>query len=163
MIDASHSTRVSVFADYFQFHLEDGQVIAGIPTDWTDVDIADRMKQAPSVVVICPVRNMSVPVELQVLGSEPPLTPSDWDHIAETSLEISTGILRLTECSSNTEVVQVAVDPGHYRVRACFGKLDELSENGLEGNDHYLVQLWKGSRSPVKVLKRWAPAAQEGL
>jgi hypothetical protein len=155
MSDVLQTVRVSVFADYFQFYLEDGKRTVDFPTDWTSSDVDDRMKQASTVVVVSPVRNMNVPVEVQVHNSEPTYDLDAWDHIAETSLDVSTGSLRITEVASNHETAKIEVSPGIYRVRACFGKLDSLSDNGLEGDDYYVVQLWKGTHSPVHVLKRW--------
>ena len=47
-----------------------------------------------------------------------------------------------------------------YRARIYYGKLDALSEDGLEGEDHYRVVLWPGDPTPPVVLK--AAAVRRG-
>ena len=98
-----------------------------------------------------------MPVELEVLASEPELQSDRWDHIAECSLELPSGQLELHECTGGSRGV-LSVVPGSYRVRAYFGRLDSLSEDGLSGEDHYRVALWPGPSSPLRVLKRWGSA-----
>ena len=44
--------------------------------------------------------------------------------------------------------------PGRYRVRASFGGLATLSADGLDGDDHYHLQLWPATTGTVDVLKQ---------
>ena len=150
----SHTLSAKVFADYFQFYLWDKGVSPDAPTEWTDEDVANRLKSAPNVVVVCPVRNMTVPVEVEVLASEPMLQAGLWDHIAECTLELPTGQLELHECTGGSAGV-LPVVPGSYRVRAYFGRLGSLSADHLSGEDHYRVVLWPAPSNPLRVLKRW--------
>jgi hypothetical protein len=54
---------LEVFADYHQFYVWDAGVGPSAPEDYTDDDVRRRVKVAPNVVVVQPVRNMTVPVE----------------------------------------------------------------------------------------------------
>lgn len=144
----------SVFADYHQFYLWDANASPEAPIDYTDADIARRIRTAPHVVVIQPDRNMTVPVTLEVLGAPPPLALSSWDHVAEASLDLPSGVLELHECTGGS-LDRIALAPGTYRVRAHFGKLAELSEDGLEGNDHYAIAVWPAPSAPIAVLKEF--------
>jgi hypothetical protein len=153
----SQTLRAELFADYFQFYVWDKGALPDAPTDWTEEDVVNRLKAAPNVVVVCPVRNMTVPVELEVLASEPELRSDPWDHIAECSLELPSGQLELHECTGGSAGV-LSVVPGSYRVRAYFGGLDSLSEDGLSGDDHYRVTLWPAPRAPLRVVKQWCSA-----
>jgi hypothetical protein len=114
----------------------------------------NRLKAAPNVVVVSPVRNMTVPVEVEVHASEPELRLDLWDHIAECSLELPSGQLELHECTGGSCGV-LSVPPGSYRVRAYFSGLDSLSDDGLSGEDRYLVALWPGASGPLCVHKQW--------
>jgi hypothetical protein len=144
----------SVFADYHQFYLWDAKVSPEAPTDYTDVDIERRIKAAPNVVVIQPERNMTVPVTLEVLN-EPPLTDlAAWDHVAEASLNLPSGELEIHECTGSS-LDRIVLVPGTYRVRAHYGRLGELSDDGLEGNDHYAISLWPAPVAPISVLKQF--------
>jgi len=144
----------SVFADYHQFYLWDANSSPEAPTDYSDLDIERRIKTGPHVVVIQPERNMTVPVTLEVCSSPPNLDVAGWDHVAEASLELPSGLLEIHECTGGS-LDRISLAPGTYRVRACFGKLGELSEDGLEGNDYYEIAVWPAPSAPVAVLKQF--------
>jgi hypothetical protein len=150
----SQTLNARIFADYFQFYLWDKAASPEAPTDWTDEDVANRLKAAQNVVVVCPLRNMNVPVAVEVHSSEPELRLSRWDHIAECSLALPSGQLELHECTGGSAGT-LNVPPGNYRVRASFGGLGSLSDDGLSGEDHYLVALWPSASRPLCVHKRW--------
>jgi hypothetical protein len=144
----------TIFADYHQFYLWDKKVEPDAPTNYTDEDVQKRIKAAPNVVVIQPERNMDVPVEVEVFESAPPLELVAWDHVAEASLELPSGVLEIHECTGGS-IDEIQLAPGTYRVRACYGKLSELSKYGLEGNDHYRLELWPAPFASVEVLKQF--------
>jgi hypothetical protein len=146
---------LSVFADYFQFYLWDEGVSPEAPTDWTDIDVNRRLKAAPNVVVVSPVRNMRVPVEVEIHAAEPAYDALGWDHIAECSLELPSGRLQVHECTGGP-VASFRVQPGTYRVRAFYGALSKLSDDGLDGEDHYRIVLWPAPMVDLKVLKAWS-------
>jgi hypothetical protein len=125
------------------------------PTEWTDQDVANRMHTAPHVAVICPVRNMTVPVVLELHHSEPGVVVDDWDHVAECSLAVDSGQLELHESGAGP-VARMNISPGTYRVRALYGNLESLSPSGLEGDDHYIVVMWPAKWAPLVVLKQWS-------
>lgn len=146
--------RYDIFADYFQFFLWDEGKRPDAPTDFTDEDIKRRVKAAPFLVVIQPARNMTVPVEVEVTDGPPALLVDDWDHIAEASLDLPSGRLEIHE-STGGSIDVLPVLPGTYRARACFGGLDTLSDDGLDGDDRYRIVLWPAPFAPVEVLKQY--------
>lgn len=146
--------QVEVFADYHQFYVQDGGVNPDAPTDWTDEDVESRAKVSQNVVVICPVRNMTVPVSVEVYDSQPSYELSHVDHAIRCSLALPTGGLQIHECTGG-ERLRVSITPGTYGVIALFTGLSLLSEDGLEGEDAYRVLLWPASAMPLEVLKRW--------
>jgi hypothetical protein len=146
--------RYEVFADYFQFYLQDEGERPEAPIEYTDEDIDRRIKAAPFLVVIQPARNMTVPVEVEVTEEAPALLPEDWDHIAEASIELPSGRLEIQECTGGSIDVLPLV-PGTYRARAYFGGLDTLSQDGLDGDDRYRIVLWPAPFAPVALLKRY--------
>lgn len=150
-----------LFADYFQFYLWDEEVGPDAPIDYTDEDIVRRLKAVPHVVVVQPVRNMSVPVSVEIHPSEPAFEESDWDHIAECSLSLPSGGLQVHECIGGS-IARFDVTPGTYRVRAFYGALDSLNYNGLKGDDHYTIVLWPAAEAELRVLKQWNGPAGRG-
>jgi hypothetical protein len=150
--------RYVIFADYFQFYLWDREMAPEAPTDYSDEDTKRRIKTGANVVVVQSARNMKVPVELEVLDAAPSDDLADWDHVAEASLELPSGKLQLHECTGGP-IDDIDVAPGTYRVRAYYGRLDDLSANGLDGNDHYRIALWRAPLASIRVLKQHETAA----
>ncbi|MDW4736332.1 hypothetical protein NQ293_26040, partial [Escherichia coli] len=52
------------------------------------------------------------------------------------------------------DAARIDVAPGTYRVRVSYGGLDTLSEDGLEGDDRYRLQLWPAPPIAVRVVKQ---------
>ena len=148
--------RYEIFADYHQFYLWDHDESPSPAVDYSDEDVERRIKAAPHLVVIQPERNMSVPVEVEIAGEAPEPCLDDWDHVAEASLDLPSGRLEIHECTGGSVDI-LAVARGPYRVRACHGGLGTLSDNGLDGADHYRVILWPAPMAPVAVLKQYPP------
>ena len=146
---------LEVFADYHQFYLWDGGVSPQAPETWSDNDVANRAKVAEHVFVVCPLRNMVVPVRVSLQNAEPAVDLRRYDHVVQASLALPTGQLQVHECTGG-EALAWKVEPGTYRVLALFSGLGTLSADGLEGQDKYHLVLWPGSVVPLKVLKQWS-------
>jgi len=123
------------------------------PENYTDVDIERMVKVAPHVVVVQPVRNVTVPVRVEVHDADPGWDPDAWDHVVECSLDLPTGYLQVHECTGPA-LLDVDVPVGTYRVRALFDGLGSLTDDGLDGNDRYVVVLWPGVAQTLQVLKQ---------
>jgi len=148
---------IEVFADYHQFYVQDGGVNPPAPEDWTDKDVANRVKVALNVAVICPVRDMSVPVEIELHDCEPNDPREEWDHVVYCSLALPTGHLQVHECTGDA-VLDWRIRPGEYRLLVLFGGLAEISDDGLTGQDHYKVLVWPGALAPLSVNRSWSAA-----
>ncbi len=146
--------RYEIFADYHQFYLMDAEENPFAPEEWTDEDVQRRIKAEKFIVVIQPERNMSVPVDLEILDSEPDEDFKNWNHIAEASLDLPSGKLQIEECLGETKDILI-LQSGSYKIRAFYGNLDKLNFDGLEGDDHYKIVMWQASFEDVKVLKQY--------
>ncbi|MFN5713043.1 MAG: hypothetical protein ACK463_00385, partial [Bradyrhizobium sp.] len=95
-----------------------------------------------------------------ILEREPDDDSAGWDHIVEASLDVASGRIAIAGCTDYfPDAARIDVAPGTYRLRVSYGALDTLSEDGLEGDDHYRLQLWPAPSIAVRVLKqRPAPA-----
>ena len=144
-----------IFADYHQFYLMDADKNPYAPEDWTNEDVWRRVKAEKYIIVIRPERNMTVPVDLEIADSEPQEDFENWHHVAEASLDLSSGKLGIEKCTGNEPVDEIILPPNTYRVRAYYGDLDKLSFDGLEGDDHYKIVLWQAPFEDVKVLKQF--------
>lgn len=146
----------SIFADYFQFYLEDENVQTDTSVIWTEQAFQDFMAVAPGFVAINTVRNMDVPVEIEVVDSELSENLEQWNHVTECSLDIPSGRLRIMGCTyGDSEFEHIHLTPGNYRVRIYYGGLDTVSGYSLDGNDHYRLVMWEGEYLPPRVIKRY--------
>jgi hypothetical protein len=87
-----------LFADYFQFYLQDETAVGDLSDAWTAEAQASRIAVAPGTVGIGAARTMVVPVILEVLSSQPNYSP-DEDHIAEAGLTMRSGALVVAGCT----------------------------------------------------------------
>lgn len=147
----------NLFADYFQFYLQDEAANGDLSDAWTEEAVARLLAVAPGAVGIGTVRNMEVPVSLEIFASEPPVDVAAYDHIVEGPLSVGSKKLVIAGCTDYyPEAARVDVTPGSYRVRVCYSGLNSLSQDGLEGDDHYHLQLWPAPMTDVAVVKQRA-------
>src|SRR5258707_13388220 len=84
---------LEIFADYFQFYLQDDEQLGDLSDAWTEDAIKRMFAIGPGVVGIGTVRNMDVPVTIDVLEAEPIDDIGEWEHVVEGGLEVGTGRL----------------------------------------------------------------------
>ena len=146
----------NLFADYFQFYLQDESAAGDLSDYWTEEAVDRLLAVAPGTIGVGTVRNMTVPVMVQVGRSMDVDLLDAWDHITESSIEIPAGRLVVAGCTDYfPTAARIEVEPGCYRARIFYGDLDTLSDESLEGNDHYKVVLWPGSPCQTQVIKKW--------
>jgi hypothetical protein len=63
----------SIFADYFQFYIQDEAADGDLSDAWTDEAVERMLATEAGVVGIGTVRNMDVPVTVEILDTESPL------------------------------------------------------------------------------------------
>ncbi|CEJ13786.1 hypothetical protein BN1110_04110 [bacterium YEK0313] len=146
--------RLELFADYFQLYLEDDGERADPDIDW-EAAVERMLAAGDGFVMIGTVRNMTVPLTVEVTQTEPAADPDDWDHVAECGLAVRSGRIVVSGCTDyRPDAARIAVEPGEYRVRVSYGGLNTLSEDGLDGQDHYRAQLWPAPLAELRVLKQ---------
>jgi len=153
MKDQQHS--LDLFADYFQFYVCDGDFQTDTGTLWDDATTDRMLAVGPDLIAIGTARNMDVPLTLEVSDSEPVSDISEWDQVIECALALPSGTVIAFGCTEvPDDAERFQVDPGSYLARVSYGNLADLSDDGLEGNDRYRVQLWPGKVDGVIVVKR---------
>ena len=155
-IHPMESHRLELFADYFQFYLQDATADGDLSDAWDDAATRRMLVVSTGVVGMGTARNMKVPVTLEILEAKPSLALDSFDHVVEGSLVVTTGPLVIAGCTDYLPDAQrFGVQPGTLRVRLSASGLNSLSTDGLEGDDHYLVQLWPDAPIEPVVLKQW--------
>jgi nucleoside phosphorylase len=148
------SFALSLFADYFQFYIQDEAVAGDLSEAWTEEATARLLAIAPGTIGIGTVRNMEVPVLVEIHDQEPRDDSSEWDHAIEASLDVESGRIVIAGCADYfPDAKRIGVAPRCYRARVPYGALNTLSDDGLTGEDHYRVQLWPSAATAIRVLK----------
>ncbi|WP_171098901.1 hypothetical protein [Ruegeria sp. HKCCD7255] len=150
------TSEFKLFADFFQFLVQD-EWSAGVDGDlWTEDAMRARLARGVDAFAVRTARNMHVPVEVLVNNKPPKLDLSSWDHVVELSIDLPSGRLVVAGCSDYLpEAERLVLDKGHYQARVLYSNLDSVYSDGLDGDDRYRVELWKGDAKPLKVLKEF--------
>jgi hypothetical protein len=75
-----------LFADYFQFYLQDEQASGDLSDSWSPDAVKNLLAFAPRTIGVGTVRNMTVPVTVEIRETEPSNEDFNaWDHINECS------------------------------------------------------------------------------
>jgi hypothetical protein len=138
-----------LFADYFQFYLQDDDTTFGDLSDSWDDDATTRLLAvAPGTVGIGTVRYSVVGVTLVVSEDEPKLYPETYDNVVEADLEITTGQIVVAGCTDYfSDARRIQLRPGTYRVRSC--------GRNLARQDSYEVFIWPSPLLGVQVVKQF--------
>lgn len=131
-----------LFADYFQIYLRD-ETHPDLPDNYTDETLARRLTVGPYAIIFHTARNMMVPVSIE-WHDQPPAPEFDTEkHVAEAVFDCPSGRLVLAGLTDyESDAPRLAVRAGALGVRVTMFGLDTLGEDGLDGDDRYLVQLW---------------------
>jgi hypothetical protein len=145
-----------MFADYFQLYLRD-EAHSELPDDYTDESLARRLMAGPNGIIVHTARNMTVPVRVEWHDQRPASDLDTFQHVVEAGFSCPTGQLVLAGMTDDeTTSPRLAAKAGPLGARVSLSGLDTLSEDGLDGEDQYLVQLWPESEpSAIRVLKAW--------
>ncbi|MGY5779884.1 hypothetical protein [Rhizobium sp. LEGMi135b] len=145
-----------LFADYFQIYLRDA-AHPDLPDDYTDETITRRITAGPHAIILHTVRNMTVPIRIEWHDRRPPPSLDLFQHVAEAYFGCPTGELVVAGLTDyDPTAARLPVKAGPLGVRVNMSGLDTLSEDGLDGDDHYLVQLWpEAEPEDERLLKIW--------
>jgi len=99
--------------------------------------------QGQGYVAIGTARNLNVPVTVRITPEEPHLDLQQWDRVIQSGLVANSDELRITGVTDNgMSGGTIPIEPGGYHVRILFAGLNTVSENGLSGDDRYVIELW---------------------
>lgn len=154
--------RYEVFADYFYFALEDDGANPTLDNVWHKQAIEDLLSVGNGYILVGTVRNMTVPVTVEIADSRPAAEYLDTmqvaaDHVTACSLAVRSGKVVVLGNEYYPDAPRILVAPGTYEARVFYFNLDKIGEDGLDGEDAYHVVLFPGQPIEPSVLKRWHP------
>jgi hypothetical protein len=148
-----------MFAEHYQFYVYDGSADPGELSIYWDEDSRDAMVLlSDNILGIGTVRHLDVPVTLEVYEKEPETEDlEEYDHVLQCTLNVPSGKLVVSAVTEDMyEAQRFDVAPGVYGVRIYYGALEDIDEQGFEGEDFYKVAVWPTDSPPeYRVLKQW--------
>lgn len=146
---------LNLLADYHQIFIRDAEAEEDTPDEWGKQLVEDMIAVDAGIIGIGTARNTRVPVRIRLVNAQPEDNFTEWDYVAEASIDVSSGQLIIAGLSDYLpDALHITVVPRTYRVRVYYSGLDTISEDGLKGNDRYQIFLWPEEENPPKVLKR---------
>lgn len=134
----------TIFADYYQILLQDLNATDDLSRLWTPQAVKNLLAVGNDAIGIGTVRNLDVPVTLEVSDGVPAINDQEYfDQIVECSLYVPSGkvvVMGVTDFLPNAPTIEVA--PGYYRVRILYANLGSVTEDGLDGEDSYRIEMW---------------------
>ena len=118
-------------------------------------DMRARIVTSERGLIVFTVRNMDVKVRVELHGEEPRIEREEADHVVMGSFHTSGRIVIAGLMDWVPDAARASVPPGTLRAMVVFTGLDTLSEDGLDGDDRYVVHLWPGESIGVTVLRQW--------
>lgn len=154
-----NSYEFTMFAEHYQFYVHDQSTDPGaVSIFWPEASQEQMLLVGDRLLGVATVRNLEVPVLLDLFKERPDSEDlEEFDHVVETSLSIPSGALVISGATEDfCEPKRLAVQPGLYGVRICSGGLDELDEEGFEGEDFYRIAIWPSDKAlPDSIVKEW--------
>jgi hypothetical protein len=155
----------NLFADYFQFYVQDEDVDGDLSDCWTKEAVNRLLAVTDGTIGVGTVRNMMVPVVVEVADGEPDgAETAHWDQVNECDLLVKSGRIVVAGCTDYfPDAARIDLPSGSYRARLYYRNLSSLSQDGLEGADHYRIVLWRAAAAPLKILKQCSNLPRQGV
>lgn len=150
------SIDLDFYTCYHQFYILDRDSPADTDSNtfWTEESNQDRLAIGTNILGVTTGCYGNVRSSIKLLEAEPLPELDKYDHIVETSLSITSGILQIIPCVSSDEAeLELKLPIGEYAIRINSGDL--ASVIGDEGEDFYVVQIWPSEKRGRRVLKRY--------
>jgi hypothetical protein len=146
----------TIFADYFQFVVQDEISEDDFATIWTEEALAAQTAFGKTAVCPGTLRNVDVPVEIVVAEGSPQMSLEAVDHAVEGSIEVPSGRLVVMGCTGYLpDAPRLDVLPGTYQVLAVMSGIESNKNEWDPADDKYTVYLWRGEPRPPRLLKHW--------
>lgn len=143
--------KLEIFADYFQFYIQDEEVDGDLSDKWTEAAVESLLAITDGAIGVGTARNMDVPVILKIYDSKPEsLVEKSISKINECDLEVTSNKIVIAGCTDYfPDAKRIQLENGIYRVRIYYMNLNKVSEDGLDGEDFYEIHLWKKNQESV--------------
>jgi hypothetical protein len=154
------SFKFDIFADYFQFLLMDESSQDACTAVWSDEAVERMLVAGSTSVSLGTLRNVTVPVSVNISIAEPTVNLERFDHAVSASLSVPSGQLVVMGCTGYLpEAPRIKVPAGTYQLLYLASGLGSITYESDPADDQYCVYLWPGSSHEPALLKHWRASA----
>ena len=140
---ASRSYNFELFADYFQIYLMDVESNDDTSEIWTEKALKLKLGIMKNSIAIGTFRNVDVPIEIEVLKTNPDLDLNDWDHVSIGYFKIESGQCAVYGCTDYfPDAKKIELAPGNYSAISLAKGLDSITNESKDADDYYKIILW---------------------
>jgi len=155
--DEGVPNHLTLFADYFQIHLQDEQCESDLGEAWTEQAHLDGLAVAEGILGIGTAVNWDVGVGVVVLPGEPLDDSPDCDHVVEASVQVPSGRLVVMGCTDYLpDARRFEIQAGWNRIKVSRSNLAAaIRASGEEPVEIIRLQVWPAPQSEPRIIKRW--------
>ncbi|WP_152447134.1 hypothetical protein [Janthinobacterium sp. HH01] len=151
--------RFTIFADYFQFIIQDEDSKDDFDALWNDVAVAMMVATGETALSLGTLRNVDVPVELHVVEGPPEISLEDFDHAVEGAFTSPTGKIAVMGCTEYfPDASRLEIQSGTYRFIYLVSGARTIQTERDPADDLYSLHIWPAERRELHLMKQWIPA-----
>ncbi len=140
-----YNREFEISADYSSFYIQGEGSQDHYEKIWNPSSVNNLFAVQSQTVGVRTARADIVSVRV-IVGAEKPNVHDfgDWDYIVEVVIDSpSETLIVFGPFDYLPDGIRIPLpQKGSYKLRLYYGKLDTVSDDGLEGEDHYQVVLW---------------------
>ncbi len=154
MINVNNQFQLSFFTEYYQFYILDAETKAQTDSEdfWNVAANIRKLAIGEGILGVSVAKYATIKVELNIFLEEP-VVNNHADHIVQSDINLPSGILKVQSCTSFQTQLELSLEKGAYTVRVSSFNLSTVV--GDEGDDYYVVEIWRTLIEGTKVLKVW--------
>lgn len=151
--------RFTIFADYFQFIVQDENSKDDFGTLWNDDAVAMMVAAGETALSLGTLRNVDVSVEVHVVDGFPEIQLEDFDHAVEGTFTSPTGKIAVMGCTDFfPDASRLEVQPGSYQFIYLVSGARTIQTEWNPADDLYSLYIWPAERRALHLMKQWKPA-----
>ena len=151
--------RFTIFADFFQFIVQDEDSKDDFGALWSDAAVAMRVASGKTAISLGTFRNVDVTVDLHVVDGPPAVQIDDFDHAVEGAFTLPTGSIVVMGCTDFfPDASRLKILPGSYRFLYLVSGVGTIQNEWEPADDLYTLYIWPAERRELHLVKQWKPA-----
>lgn len=148
--------RLSIFADYFQFIVQDEESNDDFGELWRDAPVGMMVAAGETALSFGTLRNVDVQVELHVVDEPPEIQSDHFDHVVEGAFASPTGKIVVLGCTEYfPDASRLEIAPGSYGFMYLISGVHTIKNEWEPADDLYSVYIWPAAKRELRPVKPW--------